>query len=84
MQEWLLDVWSQFRKTVVFVTHDIDEAVLLSDRIYVMSPRPGRVIEVLQVEMPRPRIAEMLVEAEGTRLKQHMIGLLRRRKKERQ
>jgi ABC-type nitrate/sulfonate/bicarbonate transport system ATPase subunit len=82
MQEWLLDVWSQFRKTVVFVTHDIDEAVLLSDRIYVMSPRPGRIVEVLEVELPRPRIAEMLVEAEGTRLKQHMIGLLRRRRKE--
>jgi ABC-type nitrate/sulfonate/bicarbonate transport system ATPase subunit len=82
MQEWLLDVWSQFQKTVIFVTHDIDEAILLSDRIYVMSPRPGIIVDVLSVEMPRPRVAEMLVESEAVRLKQYMLALLRRRGQE--
>jgi ABC-type nitrate/sulfonate/bicarbonate transport system ATPase subunit len=79
MQEWLLDVWSQFRKTVIFVTHDIDEAILLSDRIYVMSPRPGRVLEILECELSRPRVAEMLTTAEAVRLKQHLLALLHRR-----
>jgi NitT/TauT family transport system ATP-binding protein len=54
----LLRVWSQFKRTVVFVTHDIPEAVLLSDRIAVMSERPGKIIDILPVELPRPRSAE--------------------------
>lgn len=54
----LLRVWSQFQRTVVFVTHDISEAVLLSDRIAVMSERPGRIMEIRNVELPRPRSAE--------------------------
>lgn len=55
MRKWLLDVWAQFRQTVIFVTHDVEEAVFLSDRIYVFSPRPGRVIHELEVNLPRPR-----------------------------
>lgn len=54
----LLRVWSQFQRTVVFVTHDIEEAVLLSDRIAVMSDRPGRILQVRNIELPRPRSAE--------------------------
>ncbi|PKC51225.1 P-loop containing nucleoside triphosphate hydrolase protein, partial [Rhizophagus irregularis] len=42
MQNWLLQIWEDFKKTVLFVTHDIDEAIYLSDEIYVLSPRPGR------------------------------------------
>jgi len=55
MQEWLLDVWDDFQKTVVFVTHDIDEAVYLSDRVVVMAPRPGRVIADIPITLDRPR-----------------------------
>src|SRR5579871_3755734 len=45
MQEWLLDVWDDFKKTVIFVTHDVDEAIYVSDEIVTMSPRPGRILE---------------------------------------
>jgi NitT/TauT family transport system ATP-binding protein len=55
LQHKLLDVWSEHRKTVVFVTHSPAEAVLLSDRILVMSPRPGRIVADIEVDLPRPR-----------------------------
>jgi NitT/TauT family transport system ATP-binding protein len=55
LQEELLDLWQRERKTVVFVTHSMDEAVYLSDRVVVMMPRPGRVAEILDVPLPRPR-----------------------------
>lgn len=55
MQEDLLDIWFGSRKTVVFITHSIDEAIFLSDRIIVMTARPGRVRADLRVNLPRPR-----------------------------
>ena len=55
MQQLLLDVWQKLNTTVLFVTHDIDEAILLSDRICVMSARPGRIIKTIPIELPRPR-----------------------------
>jgi NitT/TauT family transport system ATP-binding protein len=58
LQEELLDLWQREQKTVVFVTHSMDEAVYLSDRVVVMTPRPGKVAEVLDVPLPRPRIAD--------------------------
>jgi NitT/TauT family transport system ATP-binding protein len=48
-------IWIETRKTVFFITHSIDEAVLLSDRVVVMSPRPGRIETILQMDLPRPR-----------------------------
>ncbi|MEA2142320.1 MAG: NitT/TauT family transport system ATP-binding protein, partial [Solirubrobacteraceae bacterium] len=51
----LLRIWDENRKTVMFVTHNIAEAVLLGDRVFVMTPRPGRLAEVIQVDIPRPR-----------------------------
>ena len=56
MQQWLLDIWARFRKTILFISHDVDEAVILSDRIYVMSPRPATMIAELTVELGRPRV----------------------------
>ena len=53
MQEILLDLWQRFRTTVLFITHDVDEAVFLSDRVYVMTARPGTI--KLELEIPRPR-----------------------------
>lgn len=55
LQEELLELWQRERKTVIFVTHSMDEAVYLSDRVVVMTPRPGRVAEILEVPLPRPR-----------------------------
>jgi ABC-type nitrate/sulfonate/bicarbonate transport system ATPase subunit len=57
-QRFLTDVWEHHRRTIAFVTHDIEEAVYLGDTIYVMSPRPGRIQDVVQVEVPRPRTFE--------------------------
>ena len=59
LQKELLRIWSASRKTVVFVTHSVDEAVYLADRIVVMSARPGRIIEEISVDMERPRRREI-------------------------
>lgn len=59
MQAELLRIWNAAKKTVVFVTHQIDEAVYLSDRVVVMSPRPGRILADIPIELPRPRPLEV-------------------------
>ena len=51
----LLRIWSKYKKTVVFVTHSIPESVLLSDKVVVMTPRPGRIAEIIPIDLPRPR-----------------------------
>jgi ABC-type nitrate/sulfonate/bicarbonate transport system ATPase subunit len=58
-QQWLLQVWEEVRSTVVLITHDVSEAVFLADRIYLMSPRPGRITEVFEIDLPRPRTLEL-------------------------
>lgn len=55
LQEDLVAIWRQSRKTIVFVTHDVGEAVFLADRIVLLSPRPGRIAEIFEVALPRPR-----------------------------
>ena len=76
MQEWLLQIWGDFGKTVVFITHDIDEAIFLSDEIHVMGARPGRVICSLDVNLPRPRDRTVLTQSGFMALKQHCLDLL--------
>ncbi len=63
MRDWLAEIWSRFERTMLFVTHDVDEAVLLSDRIYIMTQRPGRIARELTVQLPRPRTESMLVDS---------------------
>ena len=55
MQDELLRIWASRGTTIVFVTHDIDEAIYLSDRIVVMTPRPGKIAKIVDVHIPRPR-----------------------------
>ncbi|WP_292648387.1 ABC transporter ATP-binding protein [Nocardioides sp.] len=60
LQEQLLELWEQTRATVVFVTHSISEAVRLSDRVVVMAPRPGRITDIIDIDLPRPRHQEII------------------------
>lgn len=55
LQEELLAIWEARRKTVIFITHSMEEAVLLGDRVVLMSPRPGRIVDIVDVPLPRPR-----------------------------
>lgn len=77
MQENLLDIWDEFGTTVVFVTHDIDEAVFLADRVVVMSASPGRIIADIKVDLPRPREQSLLTHEHFIRLKRQCLDLIR-------
>ena len=55
----LMRIWDTDKKTVVFVTHNITEAILLADRVVAMSPRPGRIAKIVDIDLPRPRIIDM-------------------------
>ena len=59
MQESLLEIWQKFGTTVVFVTHDVDEAVFLADHVLIMSAAPGRIIEDVKIDLPRPRKTDL-------------------------
>ena len=77
MQELLLEVWDQYRATVVFVTHDLDEAIFLSDKIILMSARPGTVKEIYQNPLPRPRNIDVYTSNEFINLKVKLTTSLR-------
>ena len=76
MQQLLLRVWDHSKKTVVFVTHDIDEAILLGDRVYVMGARPGRIKRILDVPIERPRSLDMVMDRPFIEMKREILGLL--------
>ncbi|AMO79524.1 MULTISPECIES: ABC transporter ATP-binding protein [Pseudomonas] len=76
MQKLLLRVWDHSKKTVVFVTHDIDEAILLGDRVYVMGARPGRIKRILDVPIERPRSLDMVMDRPFIEMKREILGLL--------
>ncbi len=77
MQELLLEIWERDHKTVLFITHDIDEAIFLGDRVYVMSARPGRIKEEITVDIPRPRSVEVLTSPRFTELKRGIMAHIR-------
>ena len=77
MQEILTNMWQKFRISVLFITHDIEEAIFLSDRIYVMTARPGRIKAEIRVPLPRPRTAAMTESAEFMKLVHQLKGLIR-------
>jgi NitT/TauT family transport system ATP-binding protein/sulfonate transport system ATP-binding protein len=77
MQELLLGIWEADRKTVLFVTHDIDEAIFLSNRVAVMSARPGRIKSELRVDLPHPRHYTMKTSPEFSRYKAQLTEEIR-------
>lgn len=77
MQELLLGIWEADRKTVLFVTHDIDEAIFMANRVAVMSARPGRVKAEVRVDLPHPRHYTMKTSPEFSRLKAEITELIR-------
>ena len=77
MQESLLAIWSELGNTVVFVTHDVDEAVFLGSRVVVMSASPGRLIADIPVPLPRPRDPAVLTAPEFVDIKRQCLGYIR-------
>jgi NitT/TauT family transport system ATP-binding protein len=78
MQRVLLDVWAEVGVTVLFITHDIDEAVLLADRIVIMSASPGRFIDDIPVPIPRPRADDVMFTPEFNRIKRRCFDHIKR------
>jgi ABC-type nitrate/sulfonate/bicarbonate transport system ATPase subunit len=76
MQEWLLGLWADFGKTVVFVTHDVEEAIYLSDEVHVMATRPGRIVETIAVPIARPRQRHATLTPEFIAIKERCLELL--------
>ncbi|MGK2966073.1 MAG: ABC transporter ATP-binding protein [Tepidiformaceae bacterium] len=76
MQGWLQEVWQADGRTVLFVTHDVEEALVLSDRVVVMTPRPGRIGAVVEVGVARPRGVTAVTAPEFVRLKAELLGAL--------
>ncbi|WP_295980852.1 ABC transporter ATP-binding protein [uncultured Variovorax sp.] len=74
MQHWLLDIWARHRRTVLFITHDIDEAIVLGDRVLVMSARPGTVKSETLIDLPRPRDPSVVLTPEFIRIKQRLLA----------
>lgn len=77
MQELLLGIWSELKPTVIFVTHDIDEAVFLSDRIFIMGVNPGRIKEKVDVPLERPRPFDSILLPEFSQLTRHVFSRIR-------
>lgn len=76
MQAWLQDVWQRYRWTVLMITHDIREAVYLSDRVVVLSARPARVRREVRIDLPRPRDLSLITTPEFAALEQELLGVL--------
>src|SRR5258706_14115460 len=76
MQEWLVQLWGDFNKTVLFVTHDVEEAIYLSDEVHVMGTRPGRIIASIPVTLARPRVRPSALAPDFLAIKERCLELL--------
>ena len=76
MQSYLIQLWKQIDITIVFVTHDLEEAVYLADRILVLGAHPGQVRELIEVALPRPRERSQMVSPLFLATKKHLEGLI--------
>jgi ABC-type nitrate/sulfonate/bicarbonate transport system ATPase subunit len=76
MQRWLLEIWARHRRTVLFITHDIDEAIFLGDRVIVMSARPGTVRCDERVDLPRPRSGEVMLTPQFLDVKRRLLAIV--------
>lgn len=76
LQGWLLGLWERLGLTVLFVTHDVEEALYLSDKVLVLSPRPGQIVHSLVVELPRPRQRSLIAQPEFGRQMAELYGAL--------
>ncbi len=76
MQRWLLDVWQKHRRTIMFITHDVDEALFLGDRVLVMSARPGRIKLEKRITLDRPRTADIVTAPEFIDLKRELLAAI--------
>lgn len=77
MQKWLLSIWEEKQKSVLFITHNIEEAIFLSDRIYLVSPRPAKIIHEIKVPFKRPRTDQLIAESEFLQLKRDIYSELK-------
>lgn len=77
MQRWLLDIWEEHRRSVLMITHHIEEALLLSDTVYVMSSRPSSILQKIEVPFPRPRQENILSDSAFLALKQNISAMMR-------
>lgn len=73
MHQWYLSVMEQIKLSTIFITHDIDEAVLLSDRIYILAGKPGQIVEELTIDIPKPRNKEIILSEEFIEYKKHIM-----------
>ena len=76
MHEWYLSVMEQIKLSTLFITHDIDEAILLSDRIYMMTGKPGKITEEIRIREPKPRSKEFVVSEEFMNYKKQILKIL--------
>src|SRR5215510_5683255 len=77
MQELLIDLWQRTPKTILFVTHDIDEALFLSQRVYIMTARPGRIKQTLEVDLPHPRGLDLLTSPMFAEMKRAVLASIK-------
>ena len=82
MQKHLMDLWQNIDITIIFVTHDMDEAILLADRIVALKANPGEIKEIIEVDLPRPRNAELMLTPEFKRLREHVDALVHAQEEE--